>query len=64
VQEVVALVLGVEGSKSLGGAAGAHANGGKGGDSSLLRNCAGVAAEMSKEVEAYRKDLFEAWEVR
>jgi hypothetical protein len=61
---VVSLVLGVEASKALGGAAGAQVNGGKGGDSSMLRNCAGVAAEMAKEVEAYRRDLFEAWEVR
>lgn len=36
---------------------------GSGGASASLRNCLGVAADLVKEVEAFRKEQFEAWQV-
>ncbi|KAJ9505745.1 hypothetical protein QJQ45_029246, partial [Haematococcus lacustris] len=55
VQEVVQLMLG-QAYK-----AGAALNGGSDAGSGL-RNCSGAATELEKEVEAYRKEMFDAWE--
>ncbi len=64
VQEVLSVMLG-PGGAAAGQAAGKGNDGGAGGGGGggALRTCMGVVVEMSKEVDAFKKEAFENWQV-